>query len=398
LLAIALVVGPLNYASTRPGSMWLLIAAIGLAAFCWAGALALEQRIPATPLPVLAGLLALASAAIFWIFGAELATPAAEFTRNHFARVIARWPNSVVNFEPGAVIALHAGLGLALWMTMDLARDRQWVLILAATMVVVGAIVALLAMAENMTHATGIFWQMGTRLPGRFWGTFFHHTSAGAYLNTVWPLAAGLALVAGQLKLSPTRKRVAVSLALLVLILLLGGHATHISRFPQVAAVALAPFLIVGLMRKHLFQLGRWALALPIGIVAIALIAGRTDEIARRWRLIEVPAEKSAAPCHRRTRGHAWSGMICSFPTSTIPERGATAAKHSEPRGAPSPPDRFPVTGRETGQLPRVGSAPIRTCAAFICTCNLPMRISCKPGPNGGWPVSCLWSPCCRER
>ncbi|HEY4247251.1 MAG TPA: O-antigen ligase family protein [Lacunisphaera sp.] len=296
LLAMALVAGPLNYASIRPAGLWLLIYLLGAAALCWAAGLVLERRIPATPLPVVIGLFALTIAALFWLSGFAPATSATEFTRVHLAKIISRWPHSVVDFDPATVIALHAGLGLALWITCDLARDRAWMCVIATVICATGAAAALVAIAQNITHATGIYWQTEGAMPGRFWGPFFHHTSAGAYLNTVWPLAAGFVLIATRPGFSPKTKKIVLISAGSVLILLLGAHTTHISRFPQLAAVIVAPFFAFKFFRKRFSRFNPVALLLPVGIAAIAVCAGRTNEIARRWHLLHfAPAHAARA-------------------------------------------------------------------------------------------------------
>jgi hypothetical protein len=307
LLAVALLVGPLNFASIRPSGAWLLVFLLGAAALCWAGSLVLEKRIPATPLPVVIGLFALTIAALFWLSNFASPTAAAEFTRAHFANVIARWPNSIVDFDPNAVIALHAGFGLALWIACDLARDRNWMFLLASVMCVAGTATALVAIAQNITGATGIYWRSEGAMPGRWWGPFFHHTAAGAYLNTVWPLAAGFVLIATRPAVPANVRRTVLITAGLVLILLLGAHTTHVSRFPQFAAVIVALFFVLRFFRNKFSRLSKAALLIPIGIAAIAAFAGRTGEIVKRWRLLDFAPQRAA---HAIPPENTWPKLV----------------------------------------------------------------------------------------
>jgi len=293
-MAVALLTGPLNFASIRPPGVWLLVFLLGSAGICWAVGLALEKRIPATPLPVVIGLFALTIAALLWLPSFASATAPAEFTRAHLANVIARWPNSIVDFDPKAVIALHAGLGLALWIACDLARDRGWMLLFASVMCVAGTATALLAIAQNITGATGMYWRTEGAMPGRWCGPFFHHTSAGAYLNTVWPLAAGFVLIATRPAFPANVRKTVLITSGLVLILLLGAHTTHISRFPQFAAVIVALFFVLRFFRNKFSRLPKMALLIPVGIVAIAAFAGRTGEIVKRWRLLDFAPQRAA--------------------------------------------------------------------------------------------------------
>jgi O-Antigen ligase len=295
LIASALVIGPLNYGSTRSAGIALLVGLLGAAALCWSVGLATERRVPSTPAALLIGLGALAGSSLFWLSGISQPTSPAEFTRTHFARVIARWPHSVINLDPGTTIALHAGLGLALWMVADLSRDRTWAMIFSSVMVATGVLVTLLAFSQNFTHATGIYWRGEGRMPGRFWGTFFHHTSAGAYLNTIWPIAAGLALSLSRRSVASIKSaQGATAVAALALVLLLGAHASHISRFPQLAVIGVLPFLIWALFSNRNLRFGRWALAVSIGILAVILCTGRTSEIMQRWRLFDFSSPKTA--------------------------------------------------------------------------------------------------------
>lgn len=290
LVASALVIAPLNFGSTRPAGTWLLTGLLGAAAVCWVTSLLLERRVPETPAPVLVGLGALACSALFWLSGFTQPTASAEFTRNHFARIVARWPHSVVSHEMGPTIALHAALGLALWMVVDLARDRSWLIAFSSVLVAVGVVVTGIALLQNMTHAAGIFWRSEGRMPGKFWGPFFHHTSAGAYLNTAWPLAAGLAVA---FRSSAPR---ASAFALTATALLLGAHFSHVSRFPQIAALIVLAALVACLLSKGNLKLGSWTVAVPLGIITIAVIGGRTGEIAERWQLVGSSASKNIRP------------------------------------------------------------------------------------------------------
>ena len=290
LVASALVIAPLNFGSTRPVGTWLLTGLLGAAAACWTLCLLLERRIPETPAPVLVGLGALACSALFWLSGVSQPTTPVEFTRNQFERIVARWPHSVVNQEMGSAIALHAALGLVLWLVVDLARDRSWLITFSAIAVTAGVMVTAIALLQNLTHATGIFWRSEGRMPGKFWGSFFHHTSAGAYLNTIWPIAAGLAVA-----LRPTAKR-APALALTATVFLLGAHLSHVSRFPQIAALFAFALLAAYMISRGNFKINRWVFALPLGIAAVAALGGRTGEIAERWQLVGASTSKTVQP------------------------------------------------------------------------------------------------------
>ena len=169
----------------------------------------------------------------------------------------------------------------------DLARSPRWALAYAITLTTTAVIIAGLALAQNHTHATGIFWRNDGRMPGAFAGTFFHHTSFGAYLNTAWPLAAGLAWIARR------RHPFLAAVSAFGCLLLLATHTAHVGRFPQFAVLLIAPLLILGLKPKlpslrspRLWLYVSTALA---AVTLLVLVGGRTDAIGERWRLLAKP-------------------------------------------------------------------------------------------------------------
>lgn len=284
-LLVALAAAPLAYGATRPAALEALLTLLGLAASCWLASLLPGRRAIALPVAVGVGLALLLVSLLPWLGGWTAPTPEPVFTTEHFARVAARWPASVVGLDRATAIALPAGLGLALVMTADLARERFWLIAFASVIAITAAAVALLAAAQHLTQAPGMFWRNEGRLPGRFWGTFFHHTSAGAYLNTAWPLAAGLL----ALKVRGARAFG------LVLVILLAAHATHVSRFPQVAALASGVVLLVRFgwlraPRPRLVLAGILGSSLLLGVAT-----GRLGEIGERWRQVR-SADVTAQP------------------------------------------------------------------------------------------------------
>lgn len=301
LLTAALCFAPLAYGATRPQALWLLIALLGGAALCWVAGLRVSRRWPPAPPFLLLGLGLLALSLLPWL-GLFVFTPAAEFTAAHFARLTARWPASIIATDAGALIALAAGLGLALWIVADLARHRRWLLVFTTAMVATAVAVTLIAFLQLNTRAAGIYWAEAGRLPGRFWGTFFHHTSAGAYLNTAWPLAAGLAVVGAW-----GRTKLGLIAAGLALILLLGAHATHLARFASLAALLTIPLFI---WRFKMLQSRRNQLVVVLGfatIFALGLAGGRWSELGERWRMLSPGPTRPVQPIPAES---AWPALV----------------------------------------------------------------------------------------
>ncbi len=285
LLVTALVAAPLAFGSTRRAPWLALIALVSLGGLVWlaSGLPARTWRLP--PVSARLGAALVALVAIAWLL--FLAPPDVPvFTLKHYARIAARWPQSVVPRSLPMVVAWAGAAILALFAFHDLASDPVWRRVITGAIVVTGAVVALLGLVQNATHAPGIYWSGSRPTPGAFFATFFHHTAAGAYLNTVWPLGLAGALLLAR---DPGPPRLAVLGSLACGLLVLAAHAGHISRFPQViAGVVLGAFALwIGptrsLARFPAARLAFGVIAAGLALGLFALGAGRVRVIQARW-------------------------------------------------------------------------------------------------------------------
>jgi O-antigen ligase len=301
VLLTALGVAPLNYGSTRLMPFETLIALVATAGAAWllAGACVRAWALP--PVPVRWGTALVVVTAALWAFvWTRPELPA--FTQAHVARLQARWPHSLVPRAFGLVATWAVVGAVGLWALCDLLREPVWRRAAAVVMVATGAGVAALGLAQNATHAAGIYWTRGPRMPGAFFATFYHHTSAGAYLNSVWPLGLGLVLCGVQRGAHSPRRRLAIYAALGATGLILAGHAGHVSRLPQViAVVVLAGFAVwAGLWRAlaRLPGLRPAALAVAGALAAGVVVLGatRVGDIRQRWQLLRLESLRGGAP------------------------------------------------------------------------------------------------------
>ena len=292
-----IVFAPLNFGCTRAGGPEELAAGCLIATLLWVASLVRGGPRNQVP-PFAAGSVALlVLAAIPWISGLALPTSVSAFTQTHFAHVAARWPYSIVWRTPANTLVCTLALAAAVFPLIDLARTRGWALTFSLALAGTAVAVGLLALLQNYTHATGIYWRDDGRMPGNFCGTFYHHTAAGAYFNTAWPLAVALTWLAWL------RPRAAAAFPALCLvgiggvILLLAAHGSHVSRLPQVLAFAVAPFLLLSLRPRGPL---RWYFGLAgiAAVVVLVAVAGRPAEIRGRWKLMwaEAPGAAPAAP------------------------------------------------------------------------------------------------------
>jgi O-antigen ligase len=295
-----LVLAPLNFGSTRAGGSGVIAAGCAGAVLLWVAARWCGgPRVPVPPAAVACVALFFV-AALPWITGLARPTSVADFTRQHFARVAARWPYSIVWHTPASALAFTVALAAAVLPLIDLARSRPWALVFSVALVATAVAVALLALLQNFTHATGIYWRHDGRMPGNFSGTFYHHTAAGAYYNTAWPLAFALAWLARD-------RPVLATLAGLATAILLAAHGSHVSRFPQVAALLVAPVL---LRKLQVRGTGRWLLVAGGAALAVLLVAvsGRVATIGARWQ--QVWTQPAVTPAAAFAPESAWPALV----------------------------------------------------------------------------------------
>lgn len=315
VMLTALAVAPLNYGSTRLMPFETLIALVAAAAAAWLLAGACARRWPLPPRAAMLGVGLVVVTAAVWLAGwPRPALP--DFTTHHVARLVARWPYSMVPRGFGLLVT-WALVGLAgLFVLCDLLRDPVWRRATAAVMVLTGAAVAAIGLLENATHATGIFWDAGPRMPGAFFGTFYHHTTAGAYLNTVWPLGLGLAVAELHRGMPSPRRRVAIAGALGCTAIILAGHAGHVSRLPQVIALTALAFFALwagvwpALARVRGLRLAVVGVAVLLGLVVVGVGGTRVGDIQARWRLLQLTELRGGGRAANLPPESAWPRLM----------------------------------------------------------------------------------------
>ena len=302
-----IVFAPLNFGSTRAGGPELLTFGCAAATLLWSLSFLAGGRRPQVPIAAAASAALLTLAALPWIARLLPLTPVAAFTQLHFAHVAARWPYSIVWRTPDNTLQLTLALAAAALALIDLARSRDWALAFSIALVATAVAIAVLALVQNYTHATGIYWRHDGRMPGNFCGTFFHHTAAGAYFNTAWPVAAMLTALAWDRPHAPGSVPLLAGLGLLATIILLAAHGSHVSRFPQVAALVVAPFLLRGL---RLSRTPRWLVGIgaAVAVVVLIFVAGRAGVIAERWQSMFEAAPVGYTP--DRLPESAWPALM----------------------------------------------------------------------------------------
>src|SRR3954468_17673198 len=225
----ALFFGPWAYGGTTAWSIRILDWLLGATVVLWMVEVLIGRRriqVPAFLLFLVAALLVIGC----WMVvnaGAIMET-----TFSVFVPLPKPWPNAPgsIDYAISADWMIRAALllGTILYVA-DFSRDDYSFLQVSEVIALVGGSIALLGLLEKATGAPMIFWQAHFPPLKTFFGTFYYHANAGAFLNLVWPLTAGLALRAFIAPSHPNAR----GLWIAVFVLTLVSVAANTSRMAQ---------------------------------------------------------------------------------------------------------------------------------------------------------------------
>ena len=205
-----------------------------------------------------------------------------------------------VDYANSAAWMLRGALLLGtILFVCDLSQSSRRVLRLWYVIGLVGGSISFLGLLQKATGAQMIFWQpppppeFGVTT---FFATYFYHGNAGAFLNLVWPLSAGLVIRAFTSKSQPGMR----ALWTIVSIVTIAGVLANTSRMAQVVALVL--LVIIGLhfgpgllrrlpsAQKSVAIAG--AIALVLALLALAQ-ATHLEQPLSRWQLAseQIPAD-----------------------------------------------------------------------------------------------------------
>src|SRR5436189_4378736 len=180
-------------------------------------------------------------------------------------------------------------LGTILFVA-DLSQSNRWLLRLWYVIGLVGGSIAFLGLLQKATSAHMIFWQPPPPENVRvttFFATYYYHGNAGAFLNLVWPLTAGLVIRAFTRGSHPWMRAIWTSVFLLTIAAVLANT----SRMAQLVAFQLlvmislkfGPLLLRKLSGGKSVALAG-ALAIGLALIAFAQ-ASHFEQALNRWRL-----------------------------------------------------------------------------------------------------------------
>jgi hypothetical protein len=286
----ALIYAPWAYGATTSASIqitnWVLLAALVL----WAIELLVSRRTPRFPRLLFFLTAALICVGGWMVFNAKSVYDSDFFVfvpLHNFAPPVAGsvdYPISAAWMIRGALL-----LGIILFVA-DLSQSNRWLLRLWYVIGLVGGSIAFLGLLQKATGTQMIFWQPPPPEAVRvttFFATYYYHGNAGAFLNLVWPLTAGLVIRASTHGSHPWMRAMWTSVFLLTIAAVLANT----SRMAQLVAFLLLVMISLQFGRLFLRKLsgGHKSVALA-GTVAIALAliafaqASHFEQALNRWQ------------------------------------------------------------------------------------------------------------------
>ena len=180
-------------------------------------------------------------------------------------------------------------LGTILFVS-DLSQSNRWLLRLWYVIGLVAGSISFLGLLQKATGAQMIFWQpppppeFGVTT---FFATFYYHGNAGAFLNLVWPLSAGLVIRAFSNRSHPGMRAMWICL----FILTIAGVVANTSRMAQLVALLLlvaiclefGPMLLRKLSGTEKSVALAGALAILLALMALAQ-ATHLEQPLNRWQ------------------------------------------------------------------------------------------------------------------
>jgi O-Antigen ligase len=287
----ALIYAPWAYGATTSTSIqitnWILLAALVL----WAVELLVSGRTPRFPQLPFFIVVALICVGGWMVFNAKSIYDPDFFVfvpLRNFASSLA----GSVDYTISAAWIIRGALLLGIMLFVaDLSQSNRWLLRLWYVIGLVGGSIAFLGLLQKATGAQMIFWQpppprYDLRI-STFFATYYYHGNAGAFLNLVWPLSAGLVIRAFSKRSHPGMRAPWISL----FILTIAGVLANTSRMAQLLAVVLllaiclqfGPALVRKLSGTEKSVALAGALAILLALVALAQ-ATHLEQPLNRWQ------------------------------------------------------------------------------------------------------------------
>jgi O-antigen ligase len=307
----ALIYAPWAYGGTTSASIqiinWLLLAAFILRII----ELVVSGRRPAFPCLLLFVTIALIGIGAWTAFNAKSIYDSdfhAFVPLRNFAPYLAGSVDYAISM---AWIVRGALLLCAILFVVDLSQSNRWLLRLWYTIGLVAGSIAFVGLLQKATGARMIFWQTAPVWGATtFFATYYYHGNAGAFLNLVWPLTAGLAVRAFTTPAHPAMRAMWLS----IFVLTIAAVIANTSRMAQLIALLLLIVLSVqlgpALLQKVSHTKKNVALAGAIAILLTLIALGQAthlDQPLNRWQALSQHVPNDA-------RWQAWRVAVGALP------------------------------------------------------------------------------------
>ncbi len=275
------------YGGTTATSIVVIDWLLGTALLLWVLELIVNRRLPKSPKLLLVLITALLVIGVWMTLNARSIYDPEFGTFAGIDNFAPQAPGSV-DYAISIAWMIRAALLMgALLFVVDLSQDDKSLIQLWAVIAVAAGSISLLGLLQKATGAEAIFWETPIGHYGsNFFATYYYHANAGAFLNLVLPLTAGLAVRAFGIPLSPGVR----SIWLTVFLLNLAAVAANTSRMAQLIGVfillvlfaQLGPRLFRGLSRSEKNTVLAGGAAILLLLFAIGS-AAHLDRPVRRW-------------------------------------------------------------------------------------------------------------------
>jgi hypothetical protein len=283
----ALVAAPWMYGGTTATSIVVIDWLIGAALLLWVFELIVNRRLPKFPKLLFVLLTTLVVTGVWMTINARSIYDA-EFETFALINNFAPHAPGSVDYAISVASMIRAALLIgAVLFVVDLSQDDKCLIQLWIVIAMAAGSISLLGLLQKATGAEAIFWQTPIGHYGSsFFATYYYHANAGAFLNLVLPLTAGLAVRAFGIPSSPGVR----SIWLTVFLLNLAAVAANTSRMAQLIAALilfalfaqLGPRVFRGFSRSEKNTVLAGAAAILLAIYAIGQ-ATHLDRPVRRW-------------------------------------------------------------------------------------------------------------------
>jgi O-Antigen ligase len=295
----ALIVAPWMYGGTTATSIVVINWLLGASLLLWFVELAVSRRKPRFSLPLLLSAGALLAIGIWMTINARSIYDPEFGIFAGIDNLVSSAPGSV-DYAISVAWMIRAALLIgAVLFVVDFSQDDKCLIQLWVVIAIAAGSISLVGLLQKATGAQAILWQtpIGYHYGSNFFATYYYHGNAGAFLNLVLPLTAGLAVRAFGIPSSPGVR----AIWLTVFLLNLAALAANTSRMAQLIAVLivfalvarLGPRLFRGQARSEKNVVLAGAAAILFAIFAIGT-ATHLEKPVRRWEQLGEQASQDA--------------------------------------------------------------------------------------------------------